>query len=265
MSRRWTKGRAGTACKAMVALIGATGCLAAVALAAGSPVGLGAIKDARPSAFAGRAPLRPRLTQRPGKTTVSSEVGFAFGGRQRRHHASSGGILRFECRIDGGKWSTCRTPLSLKGLEPGTHRFAVRAMNQGGRRGKSTAVRWRQLKPQRFSIAAGSSPLGPLYPGAAPEPIPLVLTNPSSAPIYVTALTVGVTDSPPGCDAATNLTLIPSTASSTAPLAIPAGGSVSLPAPGVSAPAIGLLDLPFNQDACKNAQFSLAFHGSAYG
>ncbi len=62
-----------------------------------------------------------------------------------------------------------------------------------------------------------------------------------------------------------NLALSGSSASSSAPLMIPARGWVSLPAPGVSAPAIRLLDLPINQDACKNAQFTLAFHGSAHG
>jgi hypothetical protein len=40
---------------------------------------------------------------------------------------------------------------------------------------------------------------------------------------------------------------------------------VTLPAPGVSPPAIQLRDLPFNQDACQGARFPLAFSGEARG
>jgi hypothetical protein len=45
---------------------------------------------------------------------------------------------------------------------------------------------------------------------------------------------------------------------------VPAGGSVTLPMQGVSAPTIRLLNLPVNQDACKNARFSLSYSGSAH-
>jgi hypothetical protein len=74
-----------------------------------------------------------------------------------------------------------------------------------------------------------------------------------------------VTGDPEGCDSADNLELTQSSASSSAPLRIPARGSVSLPAQGVSAPSIRLRELPVNQDACQRAHFPLAFSGEAHG
>ena len=46
---------------------------------------------------------------------------------------------------------------------------------------------------------------------------------------------------------------------------IPAGGAVSLPAPGVAPPTIALRDLPFDQDACQGASFPSLFSGEAHG
>ena len=124
---------------------------------------------------------------------------------------------------------------------------------------------WVQVEPKSFSITADLSGLSRLYPGAAPVALPLVLSNPNSAPISVTALRVAVSGEPAGCGSRENLELIPASVSRSKPLKIPAGGSVGLPAQGISAPAIALRDLPVNQDACQGAQFPLAFSGEAHG
>ena len=105
---------------------------------------------------------------------------------------------------------------------------------------------------------------GRLYPGALPLGIPLTLSNPNSVPIHVTRVTVAVTSGPIGCDTATNARLQQSNASDAIPVEVPANGAVTLPAEGVSAPTIQLVDRPVNQDACTNATFPLRFSGSAH-
>lgn len=115
-----------------------------------------------------------------------------------------------------------------------------------------------------FSIVLAEGGGAGLYPGAAPQPIALVLGNPSSTPIYVTSLSVTAPSGPLGCEPAVNLGIVQSDVSSAAPLELPAHGSVTLPAQGHSAPTIQLLDLPRDQDACQSARFPLSFTGSAH-
>jgi hypothetical protein len=125
--------------------------------------------------------------------------------------------------------------------------------------------RWRivQRNGMRFSITAGSIGRS-LYPGAPPLQVPITLKNPNSVSIYVTSLTVAVVRSPAGCDSATNISLVPSSASRVRPVRIRPHRSVTLPQWGVSAPTIELVDRPVNQDACRNETFALGFAGSAH-
>jgi hypothetical protein len=121
------------------------------------------------------------------------------------------------------------------------------------------------LEPKDFSIQPQLAGLGALYPGAPAQALPLAITNPNPVPIFITSLQVRATAEPAGCGSAENLVLTRSSASSAAPIKVPANGSVSLPAPGISAPSIQLRDLPVNQDACQRTQFPLAFSGTARG
>ena len=82
--------------------------------------------------------------------------------------------------------------VAYRGLAVGAHRFLVRAEAEGGGRSLPARFDWVQPEPKAFSIAADLSALGRLYPGAAPVALPLVLSNPNSAPIAVTALKVAV-------------------------------------------------------------------------
>jgi hypothetical protein len=261
-SRRATAGRV------LVALIGATGVLAAVAYAASAPpapdagahahmAGAGAALltiNARPAA---PRPPRPRITRRPARTTLSTRVVFRYVDRQAE--------VDFQCKLDDAGWRRCGPRVAYRGLAVGAHRFLVRAEAKGGARSLPAQFAWAQAAPKSFSIAADLSGLGRLYPGAAPVALPLVLTNPNSAPISVTVLRVAVSADPAGCGSQENLELIPATASPARPLRIPAGATVKLPANGISPPAIALRDLPVNQDACQGAQFPLAFSGEAQG
>lgn len=210
--------------------------------------------DARPGP---PRPPRPRITRRPARTTLSTRVAFRYVDRQAD--------VDFQCKLDDAGWRRCGPRVAYRGLAVGVHRFLVRAEGKGGARSLPAQFGWVQAEPKSFSIAADLSGLSRLYPGAAPVALPLLVSNPNSAPISVTALRVAVTGDPAGCGSRENLELIPATASRTRPLKLPAGASVKLPANGISPPAIALRDLPVNQDACQGAQFPLAFSGEAHG
>jgi hypothetical protein len=202
-------------------------------------------------------PARPRFTEHPGKVVTSTTARFAFVGR--------GANLRFECRLDSARWTICAAPVGLTELGAGSHAFSVRALGRRGRRSRPTRFRWTLLAPKAFSIVPRLADLKALYPGDPPVALPLMVSNPNPVPIFVTSLRVSVTADPVGCASATNLSLGQSGTSPTAPIEVPAGGSVSLPAPGMAPPTIQLRDLPVNQDACQNTHFPLEFSGSARG
>jgi hypothetical protein len=256
--------RRAAASKALVALIGATGCLAAVAYAASDPapgrstvVGAARVADSvlgpRPG---GPRPSRPQITKHPAKTTLSTRVSFRFVTRLAQQ--------AFQCKLDANAWKPCAARVAYRGLDLGAHLFLVRA-EDGGKRSLPARFSWLQSESQGFLIQLESADLSRLYPGAPPVTLPLLLSNPNPAPILVTKLRVAVSADPPGCPSASNLELIPASASAKAPVKIPAGGSVRLPAAGATPPALALRDLPVNQDACQGAQFPLAFSGEAHG
>jgi hypothetical protein len=266
MLRRIAAG-GGVASRALAALLVTTGALAAVAYAATGPgrvEGGGAASASRwqgPQGIAGRSgrgrPPRPSITRHPRKMSTSSSARFAF--------SAARGTPRFRCRLDDVGWRACRSPASFHGLRIGDHSFAVRAVGASGRQGLATRFLWKRVEPKPFSIEPRLSSLGALYPGAPAQPLPVVLRNPNPVLILITALWVSVSTDPAGCDSDTNVALAPSSVSPRQPLAVPAGGAVSLPSASVSAPSIALRDLPANQDACRGAQLPLAFAGEAHG
>jgi hypothetical protein len=111
----------------------------------------------------------------------------------------------------------------------------------------------------KIAIDGGSRKAFLAAPGAKPVPLALGLSNSGDARSYVTRLTVAVTRSPARCRGAANLRIVQSNASSRHPIRVPGGGSVRLPAQGVSAPKIQLVNRPVNQDGCKGARFPLRF------
>ncbi len=200
---------------------------------------------------------KPKITMHPDKLSTSTSAKFAFAVR--------GSKPRFQCRLDGRSWSACQAPVTFSKLASGSHSFSVRSVGARGKRSKTTRFRWQVLEPKDFSITPQLASLGPLFPGAPAQALPLVITNPNPVPILVTSLQVRATADPAGCTSADNLILSGASASSATPIKVPASGSVSLPAPGASAPSIQLRDLPVSQDACQRAQFPLTFSGTARG
>jgi hypothetical protein len=241
---------------ALAVLAGIAG-LGAVAYAA-TPQGPtpGPAPKAERSQGVGSLP-RPKITMHPNKLATSTNAKFGFAVR--------GSKPRFQCNLDGRAWSACQSPLAFSKLSVDSHSFSVRAAAARGRHGKAARFRWRVLEQKDFSIHPQLAGLGALYPGAPAQALPLAITNPNPVPIFVTSLQVRATADPAGCASAENLILAGSSASSAAPIKVPASGSVSLPAPGVSTPSIQLRDLPVNQDACQRTQFPLAFSGTARG
>jgi hypothetical protein len=206
----------------------------------------------------------PSITVKPIKQSKETWASFSF--RDRRRGAT------FRCSLDGSRYKTCNSPKRYPGpLTEGQHTFRVRARSSTRKHelSRPTSYTWlvepnpvTQTSGEALSIRAGV--IGSLYPGALPLSIPLTLSNPNSIPIYVTSVTVAVTSSPAGCNSSTNISLTQSSASSTNPVLIQADSSITLPAQGVAAPTIKLVDLPVNQDACRNATFPLSFVGSAH-
>jgi hypothetical protein len=113
------------------------------------------------------------------------------------------------------------------------------------------------------SFVISGQPEGTLYPGGPALTIPLALFNPNPIPIHVTSLAVAVASSPAGCAASENLQLTQSDASVEKAVTVPPDAAITLPAQGVAAPTIRLLNLPVNQNACQNATFPLIYTGSA--
>lgn len=242
--------------RGVVALLLGVAGLGAVAYAA-SPRGAGPGSAPTPERSRGTASLpKPKITMHPDKVSPSSSARFGFDARGRNR--------RFQCRLDKRPWAACKSPFLANRLAVGLHGFSVRTAIRG-KHSKAARFRWRVLEPKDFSISPQLGGLRALYPGAPAQILPLVVSNPNPVPIFVTSLQVRTTADPPGCAGADNLNLFDSNASDAAPIEVPAGGSVSLPAPGASAPAIQLRDLPVNQDACQRAQFPLAFSGKARG
>ena len=259
--------RRATACKALVALIGATAGLAAVAYAASSapkpgagsvPAGASASVISASESRAGKTrPPRPRITRHPRPGSLSSKVSFRYTSRVPE--------ASFQCKLDDGAWKRCATRVSYRNLAAGPHAFLVRVEGQGAGLSLPARFAWVRTQPKKFAIEPELSGLAQLFPGAPPVTLPMVVRNPNPAPIAVTALRVSVTADPAGCPSASNLELIQSTASPRTPLKIPAGAAVRLPGAGIAPPALALRDLPVNQDACQGAQFPLAFSGEAQG
>jgi hypothetical protein len=243
--------------RGMFAVLAGIAGLGAVAYAASpqSPNPGSAPKAAR-SQGVGSLP-KPKITMHPDKLATSTSAKFAFTVRS--------GKPRFQCRLDNRAWSTCQSPASFSKLAAGSHSFSVRSVGPRKKFSKAARFRWQVLEPKDFSITPQLGGLSALYPGAPAQALPLTITNPNPAPIFVTSLGVRATADPPGCGSAENLVLSGSSASSAAPIKVPANGTLSLPAAGASAPSIQLRDLPVSQDACQRAQFPLAFSGTARG
>lgn len=181
--------------------------------------------------------------------------------RAARFRVDAAGEPTLRCRLDRQAPKDCAASVVYRGLGPGAHTFYVQALRRGWA-GAHASFAWTVLEPKPFTVEPRTAGVGPLYPGTAPSPVPVVVANPNPVAIIVTALRVTASGGAAGCDPATNLALT-APALANGGLRIPAHGSVTLPSVAVAAPTIALRELDVDQDACKGASFNLAFSGSA--
>jgi len=90
----------------------------------------------------------------PAGSTNDSTPTFGF--------SSPDGSARFECRIDGGGWSSCSSPHTLPALPDGAHSFEVRAVDAAGNADASPASRSLTIDTQAPAVTLRSP-----APGAA--------------------------------------------------------------------------------------------------
>jgi len=265
------------AARAIVALAATVACLGGVAYAASiaeqaRPLGK---KAKQPQQKQGQGPPRPRFIEVPpdGGVDPDSQIRFHVAPPESQGAAPGPGPggsapdrwRRFECRLDGGDWDECASPYLLRGLEPAEHSFAVRALNRHGLSGQVARYRWVLLEPKEFSIEPLSGSLDEVMPGAPAQPLPVRIINPNPAPIEVTSLTVTVAPEPSACPAEPNFEVTPSSLSPATPLTVPAGSTARLPTATATAPAVGMRELPIDQNACQGATVHLDFSGEARG
>jgi hypothetical protein len=201
-------------------------------------------------------PPAPTITAHP--TNPSTSTGATFG------FTDAASPVTFQCDLDGRGWSSCTSTTSYTGLSSGAHDFRVRAVDTAGNASAAANYTWTITSPgMPFTI--GGQVAGLLYPDAAAQPIAVTLSNPNSVPIVVTSLTTSLATAslPTGCTA-TGFQITASNVSATQTVAVPANGSVTLPAQGATAPTLQMLDTRTNQDPCENAHLMLDFAGSAH-
>lgn len=266
------------ATRALIALVAAVACLGSVAYAtnlAERSRPHGKKKSKRPPREQGQPPPRPRFIEVPpsGGVDPDSQLRFHVTPSEQRTDAPGPGPgpapqprwRRFECRLDGSGWDGCASPYPLRGLTPGDHSFAVRALNRRGLNGPPAHYRWALLEPREFTVEPLTGSLDELMPGAPAQQLPVRIVNPNPAPIEVTSLTVTVTPEASGCAGDSNFAVTPAGLNPAMPLAVPAGGSAILPTATASAPSVAMHELPVDQNSCQGSTVHLDFSGEARG
>ena len=151
------------------------------------------------------------ITDAPPATGAESTAQFHFSAGD----ATPGDGLSFQCSLDGGAWARCDGPETYRGLAPGAHVFAVRAMDGDGSVDPSpattafevTAPEAAPTGPQGPGGPAGADgqagpqgPIGPSAPTQQPDPelfvviAPAKLTSVASKRLSVPYVSTGPAD-----------------------------------------------------------------------
>ena len=207
------------------------------------------------------APPAPVITVGPPASTIDPDATFIFT------NPTAG--VSFECRLDGGTFSSCASPRTYTDLGAGPHTFFVRATNSAGT-SPVTSYGWTILRAE-FTISGGLDAEHMLAPGVT-QPLNVTFTNPynNAQGINITALEITVNDltmrdGQPNldCIGSENLTVDEGTAWK---INVPRNSTVSLDGRGINQtawPQVKMDDHPWNQDACKNSVFTFTYTGTA--
>lgn len=252
---RGTAGRASVAVVLSVAGVVGTWLVIGSALAAPTPPATPApATTTTTTAPDTTPPPAPTLSDKPSDPTTSRTAHFKI--------TSAEAGVSFRCSLDGVPFGPCGQAVNYTGLDYSEHCFAVRAVDRAGNVGPVTTWCWSVVLQGGFPISGMADQ--PFFPGAT-RAVNLVIGNPYNFTIRVTAVSIAVADptSRPGCDGPTNLMVTQGLA---VPVDVPRNSTRSLLQLGVDPdawPQLTMPNLPTNQDACKNATFSLAFTGQA--
>jgi hypothetical protein len=110
------------------------------------------------------------LTSAPAAATTDTGATLAF--------TADDPDATFACRLDGGTFAACGSPVRLTGLAVGAHAFSVRATDAVGNVSATTTASW-QVTPA--APAPGPAPAGAPAPAAVPGPV-VITTAPSRSP-----------------------------------------------------------------------------------
>ncbi len=252
--------KTGPAARLAAGLLVALALTAAVSYAAVGP-GLGHGPERHTSAPPPGWPKVPITTAGSALLGIQSHPPTISTSSTARFRVAATGEPTLRCQLDRQPPRVCEATVVYSGVGAGPHTFYVEAQRRG-QAPVHASFAWTVLEPKPFTVVPRRATVGPLFPGAAPSAIPVVISNPNPIAITVTALRVTAGGGAAGCDPATNLALsAPDLGSGR--LQIPAHGAVDLPSASVAAPTIGLRDLDVDQDACRGANFDLSFSGSA--
>jgi len=205
-------------------------------------------------------PTQPVLTQTPPSSTSSTSATLDWTSSDP---APASGVAAHLCKLDDGWWLLCSKPKTYTSLALGSHTFSVVAIDWAANVSQVATYTWTvsDNTGQPFTIHGDAD--GLLYPGTW-RYIALRITNPNAVDIFVTALTVNVTNDPGGCPNAVNVEVQQSSVAPTVnELQVPAGAT-DWSVPQAFQPRIRLAETGANQDNCQGDQFNLSYSGSAH-
>ena len=209
-----------------------------------------------------KAPPEPQITSRPPNPSSTAVSTFAFSDTEAG--------VTFTCSVEHGPWLPCTSPktFTVGTTVNGQHYFSVHATDAAGNASEPTSYTWTVTASSGIPFQI-SGTVGTFVPGRT-LPVNLVLTNPNSVPIQVTAITVTVRAATtraslpnPSCNGTTNLV---QSLAFQGPVTVPANTTASLQTLGLASsrwPQLKMPNLVTNQDACKSTTFTLDFSGTA--
>lgn len=165
------------------------------------------------------------------------------------------GLIALITRLNGCRGETCGS--SAQGATS-----AGGGSFNGGSNANSSSSAQSENSPgagaSSVSIRVSGSEQGGLAPGMT-SPMVVSISNTGGQPARITSAGVAVGDASQSCTAANSIRVTHYDAATPGALSydVAPGATVHIPL------TISMLDLPTNQNACKNARFPLTFHATA--